>query len=185
MALLYSSFSSVFQLTFDKGKSFIMLLGQIMTRRRFLNFYKGKCILIWMLSTSNITTQFLFFTWTNACSHNFTKIILRVSTKYWFELISVSFFNCLKTKTRFSCEFVSCLCGTQLVGQQFLAAIETVMKDNWTPEVEQAWAQFLHFIAYVMREAMVLWPWPWHYEALTCDSISLNIGCNGLSFFEE
>jgi hemoglobin-like flavoprotein len=42
------------------------------------------------------------------------------------------------------------------VGQQFLAAIETVMKDNWTPEVEQAWAQFLHFIAYVMREAMVL-----------------------------
>jgi hemoglobin-like flavoprotein len=44
----------------------------------------------------------------------------------------------------------------QLVGQQFLVSIETVMKDSWTPDVEQAWATFLQFITYVMREAMIM-----------------------------
>lgn len=44
----------------------------------------------------------------------------------------------------------------QLVGQQFLVAIETVMKDSWTTEVENSWATFLQFITYVMREAMIM-----------------------------
>ena len=48
----------------------------------------------------------------------------------------------------------------QLLGQQLLFAIEPVLKDQWTPEVEQAWADLFRFMTHLMKEAMILWPTP-------------------------
>lgn len=44
----------------------------------------------------------------------------------------------------------------QLIGPQFLFAIEPILNNHWTPEVEAAWSDLFKFIAYVMREAMML-----------------------------
>lgn len=49
------------------------------------------------------------------------------------------------------------LLSFQLLGQHFLFAIEPVLQDHWTPEVEQAWADLFRLISHVMKEAMVLW----------------------------
>jgi hypothetical protein len=38
----------------------------------------------------------------------------------------------------------------------FLFAIEAALKDKWNNELETSWAEIVHFIAYVMKEAMVL-----------------------------
>ncbi|GFO30113.1 neuroglobin-1 [Plakobranchus ocellatus] len=41
-----------------------------------------------------------------------------------------------------------------LIGPQFIWAIEPVLGDNWTPDVEQAWSDLFKFISYIMKGAM-------------------------------
>ncbi|ELU06021.1 hypothetical protein CAPTEDRAFT_188542 [Capitella teleta] len=43
-----------------------------------------------------------------------------------------------------------------LLGQHFLFAMEPVLKQHWTPEVEQAWADLFRLMSHVMKEGMVL-----------------------------
>ncbi len=44
----------------------------------------------------------------------------------------------------------------QLIGPQFLFAIEPLLKEHWNGELEQAWSDLFKFMGYVMREAMML-----------------------------
>ncbi|KAK7493420.1 hypothetical protein BaRGS_00015320, partial [Batillaria attramentaria] len=41
-----------------------------------------------------------------------------------------------------------------LIGPQFIWAIEPVLGDQWTHEVEQAWSDLFKFISHIMKEAM-------------------------------
>ncbi|XP_041351125.1 neuroglobin-like [Gigantopelta aegis] len=41
-----------------------------------------------------------------------------------------------------------------LIGPQFIWAIEPVLGDKWTPELEQAWSDLFKFISHIMKEAM-------------------------------
>ncbi|CAG5129128.1 unnamed protein product, partial [Candidula unifasciata] len=41
-----------------------------------------------------------------------------------------------------------------LIGPQFILAIEPVIGEFWTPEVEQAWSDLFKYISYVMKGAM-------------------------------
>ncbi|PVD26432.1 hypothetical protein C0Q70_14109 [Pomacea canaliculata] len=41
-----------------------------------------------------------------------------------------------------------------LIGPQFIWAIEPVVGDQWTPEVEQAWSDLFKLIAHIMKDAM-------------------------------
>ncbi|XP_059166647.1 neuroglobin-like [Physella acuta] len=41
-----------------------------------------------------------------------------------------------------------------LIGPQFIWAIEPVLGDRWTPEVEQAWSDLFKFVSYIMKDAM-------------------------------
>nr|QQO51930.1 globin gb_IIIB [Platynereis dumerilii] len=43
-----------------------------------------------------------------------------------------------------------------LIGPQFLFAIEPLLGEHWTPEVESAWANLFKVMGYIMREAMIL-----------------------------
>ncbi|ELU11998.1 hypothetical protein CAPTEDRAFT_166020 [Capitella teleta] len=44
----------------------------------------------------------------------------------------------------------------EIVGRQFILVIASVVGDKWTPEVEESWSHLFTFVAYVMREAMLL-----------------------------
>ncbi|CAL1534618.1 unnamed protein product [Lymnaea stagnalis] len=41
-----------------------------------------------------------------------------------------------------------------LIGPQLIWAIEPVLGDRWTPEVEQAWSDLFKFVSYIMKDAM-------------------------------
>ncbi|XP_046381363.1 non-symbiotic hemoglobin 1-like [Haliotis rufescens] len=43
-----------------------------------------------------------------------------------------------------------------LIGPQFLWAIQPAMKDSWTPEIEQAWSDLFKLISHIIKEAMLL-----------------------------
>ncbi|XP_067009721.1 neuroglobin [Anabrus simplex] len=41
-----------------------------------------------------------------------------------------------------------------LIGPQFIQAIQPSLEDRWTPELQQAWAQLFHYIAFFMKASM-------------------------------
>ncbi|XP_046580589.1 non-symbiotic hemoglobin 1-like [Haliotis rubra] len=41
-----------------------------------------------------------------------------------------------------------------LIGPQFIWAIQPVVGDKWNPELEQAWSDVFKFISHIMKEAM-------------------------------
>ncbi|CAG5129487.1 unnamed protein product [Candidula unifasciata] len=41
-----------------------------------------------------------------------------------------------------------------LIGPQFIWAIEPVIGEHWTAEVEQAWSDLFKYISYIMKDAM-------------------------------
>ncbi|XP_067009497.1 neuroglobin-like [Anabrus simplex] len=41
-----------------------------------------------------------------------------------------------------------------LIGPQFIQAIQPSLEDRWTPELQQAWAQLFHYIAFFMKGSM-------------------------------
>jgi len=45
----------------------------------------------------------------------------------------------------------------QLIGPQFIWAIQPIIGDQWTSELEQAWSDLFKFIAHVMKAAMTFW----------------------------
>ncbi|XP_076442802.1 neuroglobin-like [Babylonia areolata] len=42
-----------------------------------------------------------------------------------------------------------------LIGPQFIYAVQPAMGDLWTPEIESAWADLFRLISHIMKEAMV------------------------------
>ena len=43
----------------------------------------------------------------------------------------------------------------QLIGPQFIWAIQPTLGEIWTPEVEQAWSDLFKYITHYMKAAMV------------------------------
>lgn len=43
----------------------------------------------------------------------------------------------------------------QLIGPQFVRAIEPSLKEHWTPEVEDAWLSLFKLASVIMQETMI------------------------------
>ena len=48
-----------------------------------------------------------------------------------------------------------CFAILQLIGPQFICAVQPCLGDAWTPEVESAWADLFRLISHITKEAMV------------------------------
>jgi hemoglobin-like flavoprotein len=42
----------------------------------------------------------------------------------------------------------------QLIGPQFIQAIQPSLEERWTPELHDAWIQLFKYMAYVMKTSM-------------------------------
>jgi hemoglobin-like flavoprotein len=42
----------------------------------------------------------------------------------------------------------------QLIGPQFIQAIQPSLEERWTPELHEAWIQLFKYMAYIMKNSM-------------------------------
>jgi hemoglobin-like flavoprotein len=47
-----------------------------------------------------------------------------------------------------------CFIFLQLIGPQFIWAMQPALQDQWTTELEEAWSDLFKMIAHVMKNAM-------------------------------
>lgn len=49
-----------------------------------------------------------------------------------------------------------CVFCFQLIIPQLLHALEPILGDQWTPDVEDTWSDFLKYITALMKQAMII-----------------------------